>query len=69
MKSRRASFVLALVGVVALFGLWVFFAPTKLGGSMTYSVTDGISMKPLLVKNDLALVRTAQSYRVGEVVL
>jgi signal peptidase I len=69
MKSRRATFTLALVGVVALFGLWVFLAPTKLGGSTTYSITDGISMKPLLVKNDLALVRTASNYRVGNIVL
>jgi signal peptidase I len=69
MKSRRAKFMLAWVGVVAMLGLWVFFAPTKLGGSMTYSITDGISMKPLLVKNDLALVRTESTYQVGDVVL
>jgi signal peptidase I len=69
MKSRRAKFMLAWVGVVALFGLWVFFAPTKLGGSMTYSITDGISMRPLLVKNDLALIRTESTYQVGDVVL
>jgi signal peptidase len=69
MKSHRATFVLAWVGVVALFGLWVFFAPTKLGGSTTYSITDGISMKPMLVKNDLALIRTESAYRVGDVVL
>ena len=47
----------------------MFFAPAKLGGSTTYSITDGISMQPLLYKNDLALVRSQSSYHVGEVVL
>jgi len=54
---------------VVILGLWVFLAPAKLGGSTTYSITDGISMQPLLHKNDLALVRAQSSYHVGEVVL
>lgn len=69
MKSRRVSYLLALVGLVALFTMWVFFAPTGLGGSTTYSITDGISMKPFLVANDLALIRPQSSYQVGDVVL
>ncbi len=57
-----------VLGALAL-GFWAFFAPTKVGGSTTYSVTSGISMEPLLHKNDLAFVRTQSSYHVGDVVL
>jgi signal peptidase I len=59
----------AFIGAAMVAGLWVFFAPTNLGGSTTYSVTSGISMQPMLYKNDLALVRAASSYHVGDVVL
>jgi signal peptidase I len=55
-------------GAVAV-GLWVFFAPMALGGSTTYAVTSGISMEPMLHKNDVALVRSSASYVVGDVVL
>jgi signal peptidase I len=68
-KARRARVGLAFAGVTTFLVLWIFFAPTKLGGSTTYSITDGISMQPLLYKNDLALVRAQTSYHVGEVVL
>ena len=50
-------------------GFWAFFAPTKVGGSTTYSVTSGISMEPMLHKNDLEFVRTQSTYHVGDVVL
>ena len=69
MRSRRGKIAASVLAGAAAFGLWLFFAPTKLGGSMTYSVTAGISMEPLLVKNDLALVRTQSSYHVGDIVL
>jgi hypothetical protein len=49
--------------------LWIFFAPSKLGGSSTYAVTSGVSMQPLLYKNDLAIVRAQSTYHVGDVVL
>ncbi len=54
---------LALVGL-----LWFFFAPTALGGSATYVVTDGISMEPRFHSGDLALVRSESDYRVGQIV-
>ena len=57
-----------VVGAIVL-GFWAFFAPTKVGGSTTYSVTSGISMEPMLHKNDLAFVRTQSTYHVGDVVL
>jgi len=69
MRIRFGSFIIALVAVEIIIGLWIFFAPTKLGGSSTYAVTSGVSMQPLLYKNDLAIVRAQSTYRVGDVVL
>ncbi len=64
--SRGAARLLALA---ALAAFWVFFAPTQLGGSTIYSATVGSSMAPLFHKGDLAVIRRAQSYRVGDIVL
>src|SRR3984957_16497799 len=69
MKSHRSTIAVTIVGLAIFVGFWTIFAPVKLGGSVTYSITDGISMRPLLVKNDLAVIRTESSYKVGEVVL
>ncbi len=69
MRSYRAKLVALIVAAAVLFGVWTFFAPTKLGGTSTYSVTDGISMNPLLYKGDFAVIRAQSSYHVGEVVL
>ena len=69
MRSYRAKFAALVVAAAVLFGVWTFFAPTKLGGTSTYSVTDGISMNPLLYKGDFAVIRAQSSYHVGEVVL
>src|ERR1700735_3978116 len=69
MRTYRAKIAGVIVAAAVLFGVWTFFAPTKLGGTTTYSVTDGISMNPLLYKGDFAVVRAQSSYHVGEVVL
>ena len=69
MRSYRAKIAGVIVATAALFGMWTFFAPTKLGGTTTYSVTDGISMNPLLYKGDFAVIRAQSRYHVGEVVL
>jgi signal peptidase I len=69
MKSQRGQIAAGVVVVAVLVPLWLFFGPTQLGGAATYTITDGISMKPLLVKGDLALVRSQSSYKVGDIVL
>src|ERR1700689_2788795 len=69
MRSYRAKVATIIVAAAVLFGVWTFFAPTKLGGTTTYSITDGISMHPLLYKGDFAVIRAQSSYHVGEVVL
>jgi signal peptidase I len=69
MRSSRSIIAVTMVCLAIVIGFWAVFAPAKLGGPVTYSITDGISMRPLLVKNDLAVIRTESSYKVGEVVL
>ena len=69
MRSYRAKIAGVIVAAAVLFGVWTFFAPTKLGGTTTYSITDGVSMNPLLYKGDFAVIRSESSYRVGDVVL
>jgi signal peptidase I len=69
MRSRRTTFASWTAVLAILIGCWLFLGPTKMGGSATYSITDGISMQPLLFKNDLAVIRPESNYRVGDVVL
>lgn len=58
-----------MVALLMLLGAgWWFFAPTPLGGSTRYVVTNGISMEPRFHTGDLAIVRPAANYRVGEIV-
>ena len=49
--------------------LWLSFAPTKVGGSVTYLTIVGRSMEPVLHRGDLAMVRAEDQYRVGDAVL
>jgi signal peptidase I len=63
---RRVCQALVLAALVLA---WVFFAPVQLGGSTLYSATVGISMVPLFHQGDLAVVRRASSYRVGDIAL
>src|SRR5207237_543966 len=46
---------------------WLLW-PATLGGSTTYVVTHGISMEPRFSTGDLALLRSAGSYDVGDVI-
>lgn len=68
-QSHRRRRIAALVVVLAvLAGGWWFLAPPAIGGDTSYVVTDGISMHPRIHTGDLALVRPAGSYRVGDIV-
>jgi signal peptidase I len=67
--TTPTGIALAVVATLTVVGLWLNFAPTNLGGTTTYSVTVGISMKPLLRNNDFTLIQAETSYHVGEVVL
>jgi signal peptidase I len=55
--------------ILLLFAVaWLIAGPAQLGGATTYVTTHGISMQPRLHTGDLALVRPAAQYRVGDVV-
>src|ERR1700750_3005152 len=57
-----------LLALAACATAWFLFAPSALGGSTTYVVTEGISMQPKFHSGDLVLVRKAAASRVGDVV-
>lgn len=46
---------------------WVFLAPVQWGGATTYLSTQGSSMAPRFHTGDLAILRSADHYRVGDV--
>jgi signal peptidase I len=54
--------------VLLLAVAWLIAGPAPLGGTTTYVTTHGISMEPRFHTGDLALVRPAAAYRVGQVV-
>ena len=60
--------VLGAVALVAAGLFWFNFAPTRLGGDSIYVVTSGISMEPRFHTGDVAILRPASSYEVGEIV-
>ena len=71
MRRPRFSLARAIVlsvAIVALGWAWWLFAPSQLGGDATYVMTRGISMEPLFHTGDLAIVKPAPSYHVGEIV-
>jgi signal peptidase I len=66
-RHLRARLVTGAI-VLLLAVAWLFAGPAQLGGTTTYVTTHGISMQPRLHTGDLALVRSAADYRVGEIV-
>jgi signal peptidase len=66
MRSRKL--LVGGLALVAAAAAWVFLAPQSLGGGTTYDVTYGISMEPTIHRGDLAIVRPAADYAVGDVV-
>ncbi len=64
LRSRLAS----VAFVILVAAAWLYLAPTQIGGATTYLTTSGISMEPRFHAGDLALVRPADRYSVGEVV-
>jgi signal peptidase I len=64
LRSRLVTVTFVLIAAVA----WLVLAPTGIGGSTDYVTTNGDSMAPRFHTGDLALIRPADQYRVGEVV-
>jgi signal peptidase I len=68
---RRVATIAAVVVFVALILVVAgsLLAPSSLGGRTALAVIVGSSMRPMLERGDLAIVRQAASYEVGDVVL
>jgi signal peptidase I len=64
LRRRVAPALLGLIALGTVIALW----PARLGGACTYVGTHGSSMEPLFHQGDLAVVRSAHTYRVGDVV-
>lgn len=60
--------VLSAVALVVLLAVALYFAPTRLGGDMVYFRVVGTSMQPLLHGGDLAVLRGAEHYQIGDTV-
>jgi signal peptidase I len=65
---RLPSLFANLILVVGLAVAWIFLAPTKVGGQVSYVIVHGKSMEPKFHAGDLVLVRKAPSYLVGDIV-
>ncbi|MBV9606456.1 MAG: signal peptidase I [Solirubrobacterales bacterium] len=69
MKRPRLRSILSTAAfVIVVAVVWLYFAPTEIGGSTRYVVTGGTSMEPRFHTGDLALVRPAGDYKVGQIV-
>ena len=67
-SHRRRRIAALVVVLAALAAGWFFLAPPAIGGATSYVVTDGVSMHPRIHTGDLALVRPAGTYHVGDIV-
>jgi signal peptidase I len=64
-RAQPAVRVLLAVGLALVS--WLILAPPQLGGQTSYITTSGISMAPRFSTGDLAIVRSADNYRVGDI--
>jgi signal peptidase I len=63
MARRAPTFVAVAVALAAMYFLW----PARFGGGTSYVITSGVSMEPRFHSGDLAILRRADRYRVGEI--
>ena len=63
----RSGLISAALVVLAV-AVWLLLAPTQIGGETSYVRTSGISMQPRFHTGDLAIVRPAERYKVGDIV-
>ena len=65
MSRRRVA---AWLGAASFLIFWMTLAPRQMGGPADYVVTHGISMQPKFHAGDLAIVRAAARYQIGDIV-
>jgi signal peptidase I len=64
----HTSWFINLLSLLLAAVIWLLFAPTQLGGKMTYVIVDGNSMEPRFHLGDLVIVRKQSTYQVGDAV-
>jgi signal peptidase I len=57
------------VFLVTIAGMYVWAAPTSLGGSTSYVIVDGSSMEPTYRHGDLVIAREQDEYTIGDSVV
>lgn len=62
----RTAFVTTALLILGFLS-WVWLAPTTVRGSTTYTIISGSSMEPSIHRGDLALIKAAKTFRVGDV--
>ena len=67
-SSRWLRALWAALSLAVMAGLWIFLAPTAVGGQANYVIVAGASMEPALRRGDLVIVRQAPDYQPGDVV-
>src|SRR6478752_2095403 len=67
MNAARRAASASAVAALLLAAVWVLW-PIGLGGGTVYVTTHGISMQPRFHTGDLAILRAADHYSVGDVV-
>ncbi|PKN91440.1 MAG: signal peptidase I [Chloroflexi bacterium HGW-Chloroflexi-6] len=65
---RLPALLVDLLLLAGLAAIWIAFAPSKIGGQVAYILVNGISMEPGFHTGDLALIRQAPHYQVGDIV-
>jgi signal peptidase I len=65
---RRVKRWLTVLSLVAFAAGGFAALPRQLGGRMTYVIVSGHSMEPTMHLGDLAVIRSAARYRIGEVI-
>ena len=68
---KKPSFPALLVNfilVLTIATIWIAFGPTQLGGQASYVMINGNSMEPGFHLGDLAIVKAASDYSIGDVV-
>ncbi len=66
--GRQSSTIFGILSLALLAGIWVTFAPIQLGGQTAYVIVSGNSMEPNFHFGDLAIVRQAETYQIGDIV-
>jgi signal peptidase I len=66
-KTRGARGAAGVAAGLVVFVGWLVMGPAQLGGSSSYVTTHGVSMEPRFHAGDLAVIRSADRYAVGDV--